>query len=677
MKQYWRYLGFAVLAVAMIVLYPREGKFQYNYQIGHPWLYETLIAPIDFPLLKTESEMLAEMEEKASDVVDCYNFDISVGPSMIERFSRVSIEHNLDVQVRKVCTDILYNSYENGIVSDFGGGDISDKVIFVQKDRRVSEIPAVNVNTVEYVYNSIVYELGYKFPSLDVEALVSSVNLRSFVAPNLLYDENTTQMVHREAVNYISPSKGMIYAGQLIVSKGELVTSEICQMLDSYKAEYKVSFGYTESGFSLFLEHLLVTVLIVALFAVTLLFEDRSIYSRLNELMFYLLMMLLSFAATSLLCRLNQKLLFLFPYAVFITIASSFFKKETIFPIYAVILLPVLILAESGLELFLINIVSGAVALLALSRFSRGWVQFLNVCFIFLSMMVVRIALNLAAGVSNIADVLDREVVFLALNSFLVIMLYPLVFLFEKGFAFVSYARLRDLADTNNDLLQELQRKAPGTFQHSLQVANMAEYAARSIGASPMLVRVGALYHDIGKGENPMCFVENQTEGVEYHKQLTPEESARLIIKHVEDGMSLARKGGLPEVVSDFILTHHGTTSVSYFYNVFCNNGGDSQLKNLFTYPGKRPETKEQVILMMADSVEAASRTLKNYSDESISNLVDKILEGKITSEQFAGADISLKDVEIVKDSFKNFIKQFYHSRISYPKLRRPSKEQK
>ena len=232
----------------------------------------------------------------------------------------------------------------------------------------------------------------------------------------------------------------------------------------------------------------------------------------------------------------------------------------------------------------------------------------------------------------------------------------------------MSYSRLWDLSDTNNKLLQQLQYKAPGTFQHSLQVANLAENAVREIGGNAMLVRVGALYHDIGKMENPMCFIENQAEGVNYHAGLTPEESARAIIRHVDDGMALARKGRLPAVVSDFIACHHGKSLTLYFYNVYCNAGGDPANKEPFTYNGQLPRTKEQVVVMMADAVEAASRTLKDYSEESISALVEQIMTNRFDDSQLAEADISIRDINSVKESFKRYLQQIYHARIAYPK---------
>jgi hypothetical protein len=268
-------------------------------------------------------------------------------------------------------------------------------------------------------------------------------------------------------------------------------------------------------------------------------------------------------------------------------------------------------------------------------------------------------------------------VTFIAINAVLCVVLNPFVLLFERIFAFTSYSRLFDLTDSSNELLQELSHRAPGTFQHSLMVANMAENAAREIGANAMLARAGAMYHDVGKMENPACFIENVNPGSgqdNYHKGLTPEESAADIIRHVDDGLTLARKFHLPDVVKDFIRSHHGQSLTLYFYNVYCNNGGDPKNTAPFTYRGMLPTTKEQVVVMMADAVEAASRSLKKYTDESISELVEDILGSRLSDQQLVRADISLKEINMVKESFKRQIKQTYHARIAYPKRKRDNK---
>jgi len=331
-------------------------------------------------------------------------------------------------------------------------------------------------------------------------------------------------------------------------------------------------------------------------------------------------------------------------------------------------LMPLLILTENGTMLYVINVFAGGIAILLFSIYTRGWLQFFNSFLIFIGIVIAYIAFELLST-EQIAFIDYTVYLFLFLNALFVVATYPLTYLFEKMFGLVSVSTLRDLSDTNNKVLQELSVKAPGTFQHSLQVANLAERAVAQIGGNSRLVKVGAMYHDIGKMYNPQCFIENEAPGLDYHKGLTPQESAREIILHVNEGVNLAKKYRLPQIIVNFITSHHGHSQTLYFYNKFCQNGGDPSQKELFTYTGSLPVTKEEVVVMMADAVEAASRTLKDYSAESISNLVDGILSKRISDEQLANADISIKEINIVKEVFKKHISEIYHSRIAYPSV--------
>ena len=671
MKNYRIYICFIILATLMIVLYPKEGKFQYDYQKGRPWVYETLIAPIDFPILKTEAEMLQEKDERASETIAFYSYDPTIAPPQLEQFAHRAVELELAGRLTREMYGHLDEAYVRGIVADFGKGDLSDKVISIKRDKRITETPAADVYDIERVYSVLKSDLVYGYPEMDIDSIAGLLNLRAYIVPNLLFDENTTELAHREAVNYISPTKGMIYAGQLIVSEGEIVTADIAQILDSYKAEYKMSFGYSGSPNALMVSHILIVLAILALFFFTLFFINKGIFDEMPRLLFLMMLLLLSFLAVSILFRVDQRLLYLFPFAAGALYMTAFYHDDLSHAVYLITILPLLVIPENGVELFFIHALGGSVGLFAYGKLNRGWQQFVNALIIFLVMSLVCLAFKLGAGNLSYA-IKSTNFLYLGISAILSVVLYPFVYLFEKIFGFVSYSRLWDLSDTNNKLLQDLQYKAPGTFQHSLQVANLAEHAAREIGADAMLVRVGALYHDIGKMENPMCFIENQAEGVNYHAGLTPEESARAIIKHVDDGLALARKHKLPDNVSAFIASHHGRSRTLYFYNVYCNAGGDPANTAPFTYNGKLPETKEQVVLMMADAVEAASRTLKDYSEESISNLVDRILKSKYDDSQMAEAAISLKEIRQVKESFKIYLQQIYHARIAYPK-RKPA----
>ena len=328
-----------------------------------------------------------------------------------------------------------------------------------------------------------------------------------------------------------------------------------------------------------------------------------------------------------------------------------------------------LVFAPNGMELFVMYLVAGAVGMLVFGFFNRGWLQFVTALIVFAVLTLVWSAFRLIEGTGGLYDY--HTVIDMFLGSLMSVAGYPLIFLFEKMFKLVSTTKLVELSDTSNKLLRELADKAPGTFQHSLQVMNLADAAARSIGANVALIRAGALYHDIGKINNPQCFTENENPGVKYHEGLTLKESAQEIIRHVSDGMAMAEKHGLPQVLRDFIITHHGTSNTGYFYNKYLNDGGDPEDVAEFFYDGVKPTSKEQVILMICDAVEAASRSLKDYSHESISRLVDKIIDGKSASGQFTDADISLREINTIKETIKSYIQQMYHSRVAYPKRRK------
>lgn len=669
MKKYRIYIYFAAVMVLMALLYPKDGKFKYEYTKGRPWAYETLIARFDFPLLKTDAEILKEKEARSSEIVDYFNYDKNVAASEVASLLQNARDKGLSQVAAKSLAAHLSDLYDIGIVSQFSDDDIDDKVIFIKHGKRYVQTPALNVLSLETANSRMEAYMAEMNLEKDV---AEALNVKDFIAPNLIFDANTTQIAHKEAVDYISPTKGIIYAGQLIVSEGETVTADICQMLDSYKTEYKMSFGYAGSEWELWLSHFLIAIALTAILFFTILFLDRKLLSDMNSILFLLLLSFISYLGVVISYSIGQSAFYLAPFTVLVLYINAFFKKSIVWPLYMVMLMPLMLIPEGGVQFYLLYITAGFVLLYAYKYFSRGWLQFVNAVFVFVAMLAVYSAASLASGAEEIVFS-KMDIILMACNSVLTVVLYPFVFIFEKAFSFVSYTKLLELADTNNKLLQELQVKAPGTFQHSLQVANLAENAARKIDAYFMLAKVGALYHDIGKMENPACFVENRSEGTaDYHKSLTPEESAHDIIRHVEDGMELAAKFKLPSIVSDFIITHHGTTMVGYFYAKYCNEGGDESRREPFTYSGRRPESKEEVIVMLSDAVEAAARTLKDYNENSISALVEQIVAGKATDRQLEDSLISLKELGTVKESFKEYLMQIYHSRIVYPKRRAP-----
>lgn len=663
------YLPLIGLFLVLVFMMPQSPKFNYDFRKGSPWMHETLIAQFDFPVLKTEAQLLEERDKAGADVISYYRADSRVSSRSVSGVSALDLGGLNDL--RPQIADAVAFIYSKGVISHAQGQNIEEKrlsdpdaLIYVQKDRRASKVPLSEVFTVEdassYLRDAI------SDAECDVDSLFLAADLASLIVPDLVFDQQTTDLVHEEAVNYVSATLGVIRAGQVIVSEGEIVTAEIEQLLDSYKAEYDMNIGYGASRSFMWIGNVLIAFFIVLVLFFAICYCNYRIFGEYNKYLYLLLIFTLAAVGSSFVAKTDPSLFYMLPFTLISLYLLAFFSKRIVFSVYFISLLPMLIFAPNGVELFVMYLVAGSVAMLVFGYFNRGWLQFVTALIVFAVMTVVWGAFRLIDGVQGLKDY--HTVLDLALGALLSVAGYPLIYLFEKIFRLVSNTKLAELGDTNNKLLRMLADKAPGTFQHALQVMNLADAASRSIGANVLLVRAGALYHDIGKINNPQCFTENETSGVRYHAGLTPKESAQEIIRHVSDGMAMADKYGLPDEVKSFIITHHGTSAAGYFLTQYLNDGGDPADVSDFYYDGVRPYTKEQVVLMICDAVEAASRSLKDYSPESISDLVDRIVDGKAKDNQFDEADISLREVNTLKEVVKSYLQQMYHSRISYPK---------
>ena len=665
-RSFKAYLPLMALFLVMVFVMPKSPKFNYDYKKGSPWMYETLMAQFDFPVLKTDEQIQAEQEKNGSVVIPYFRLDAKVAAQSGTHISSMDLgEWSV---VKPALADAMAVLYSKGIVSfakDFDK-ESGEGLIFVQKDRRASKVPVSEVYAQEDAEAYLRDVIVTSWPECNVDSLFTAAGIASLITPNLIYDAQTTELVHDESVKYVSSTQGVVKLGQVIVSEGEIVTAEIEQLLKSYELEYDKSVGYVGSRGFMWVGNIILAFSLVLVLFLALCYCNFRVFDEYNKYLYLLMIFAFAAIASSLVAREDPSMYYLMPFTLISLYLLAFFTKRVVFSVYFISLLPMLIFAPNGVELFVIYLVAGSVGMLVFGFFNRGWLQFVTALIVFAVMAVIWGAFRLVDGVKGIADY--HTVLDMALAAFLSVAGYPLIYLFERIFGLVSNTKLADLSDTNNKLLRTLADKAPGTFQHSLQVMNLADAAARSIDANVLLVRAGALYHDIGKIANPQCFTENQTPGVRYHEDLTPKESAQEIIRHVSDGLALADKNGLPQVIKDFISSHHGTSSTGYFYTKYLNDGGDPDDVAAFFYDGFKPVTKEQVVLMICDSVEAASRSLKHYSPESISGLVDSIVDGKMAQGQFSDADISIREINSIKDVIKSYIQQMYHSRVSYPK---------
>ena len=662
-------LGIAFLL--LVSLMPRSAKFAYDYRKGRTWKYETLYANFDFPIYKTEEQLLAERGNASTEAIPYYKYSEEI----VTRNLRAAERLDLGI-LRSATVSSMRAIFQKGILADETGRrhESSPEVLYVQRDKRAVKYPLSEVYRLTEARSRLLADLT-DVSDTNVDSLLRATGAYDLLVPNLLFDEQTTALVHAESVTSISPTSGYVTAGQLIVREEEIVTAEIAQMLDSYKREFETNMGYTGPPVLMLLGNILIALAIVVLLYLSIYFNNPKIFED-ARFPYLVVVFLLGALAALVLARVNEKALYIVPFTLVALLLQAFMKNRVVVPVYVVSLLPLLVFSHDGAVLFVMFFVAGMVAILAFRRFNRGWKQFLTALITFGVLALTYLGFRAA---ELVAGNVWRALLSLFIGSMLTVAGYPLIYLFERIFNLVSNSRLIELCDVSNRVIRELEQKAPGTFQHSLQVMNMADTVARAVDANADLVRAGALYHDIGKLYNPLCFIENESlvsrDGTHgYHEGMSPEQSAREIIRHVPEGVERAHKHRLPEALIDFIRSHHGTTVTGYFYNQYLQAGGDPARIDEFRYQGVKPVTKEQIILMLCDSVEAASRTLKEFTPEAYSEFVERIVAGKMEEGQFEHADISISELGTVKDTLKQYLAQIHHERVVYPERKSKKK---
>ena len=661
----------AIVFAVLVLFMPRTAKFSYDYRKGSPWPYETLVSEFDFPILKTEEQLMEEHEKADGGTVPYYRYSEEVVNNTAKSIRGLDLGKY--ARLRSAISSSMDDIYAKGVISDTkekldrGYGTLSNEVIYIQRNKRASQYPRSEVYKVSDAREKLLSDVSRTHPDVNVDSLFRHAKVYDLIVPNLAFDRTMTELSHAESAAYVSPTSGIVRAEQKIVTHGEIVTPEIAQILDSYKAEYNKVFGYEGSWILLLLGNILIALALVVILYFCIFFTHREIFGKPKRYYYLLTIFTVTALVSFLVERLAPTLVYLMPFAITVLYLQAFFPKRVVLPVYMVSLLPLLIFSGNGVELFFMFLCAGIVSMNTFKYFNRGWLQFVNALVIFGVELVVFMGFRLIdAGHSLVWN----NVLRLFIGSMLTVALYPLIYVFERIFNLVSTNRLEELADTNNKLLRSLAAKAPGTFQHSLQVENMVTEAGRAVHANVPLLRAAALYHDLGKMKNPLCFIENskidEGNSRSYHAGLSPRESARAIIAHVADGMEIAKAGKLPAEVSDFILTHHGTSFTASFYNQYLNEGGDPNDVADFFYKGRKPRSKEEVILMICDSVEAASRTLKEYTPASFDKFVEDMVAAKDKAGQFEHAEITICELNVVKATLKTYLQQLYHERIEY-----------
>ena len=658
----------ALLVVTAVALaMPKVARLNFEYRKGAPWTHETLVAKIAFPIFKTEAQMIEERQNASRTPVPYYRCADEVLSSVVRTLDAV----DMDEPLRRAAMSSFAAIYERGVVS----AKPEQEVLYVLEGKRAVKSPAAELYTVQTAADKLLLDVQDAESEANVDSVFRALRVYDLIAPNLIYDSEMTALMASDLSGEISPTSGYVSAGQVIISEGEIVTPEIAQMLDSYKKEYNRLFSGNRAGIFYWIGCFLVSALLVLLLIVVISFSCPHVMLGWHRFNYILTVFSIAALSAIIVARVSESALFLVPFTLPALYLQAFFRNREIAPVYAVTLLPLLFFSQNGPALYVMFLIAGLMSIILFSRFGRGWLQFV--------MALITFGVLAAAYMCFfLTDVMVgsplRHLVYLFAGSMATVALYPLIYLFEKVFGLLSSSRMEELCDTSNPLLQELEKKAPGTFQHSLQVMNMCDAVARSIGASVRMVRMGALYHDIGKVCNPLCFVENEStltgRSDRYHSSLSPLESARGIIRHVQDGEAIALKYNLPYMVVDFIKTHHGTTAASFFLDRYRKEGGDPSRLGEFSYPGPKPSTREQIILMLCDSIEAASRTLTDHTPEAFDSFVEKIVTSKMEAGQFDDAEISVRELCIAKETLKSYLAQMYHGRVVYPEANKTNK---
>ena len=682
-----------VVAIALLMLCAPvyQGRFGYEFQKGRVWMYDDLVAQFDFPLYKTDLELFNERNQLLADFSAIFRLD-PLPASEAEANFRIDFErawaattaqHDLSRNARRRLDEVhdgylrvglqaIANVYRCGVLDKTSDFELSSRSsITVLQGDMAYEYDFSNVYTRRNAAKHIGDVIRQEASAISDEFMDfwNSIDVNRYVAINLLYDSYLTQRHKSDLLSKMSLTKGMVQAGERIISHGEMVTSEAYQTIESMRREYEQQhLGQRSFGLTMLAN----AVVLLALFGTLFLFllSERPQFIESNRRLLFVLMLITAFAALGLLLLRNGQLsLFVVPFVIVPIFINTFFDSRLALFVHLITIFVVGFFVPNSLEFILLNFVAGMVAIFTLSNYYHRGRLFVTVSVAYLAYAVLYLGFITIQEGSPLAANPYMFLWFLV-NALLLLASFQLVYVLEKLFGFLSDATLVELSDTNMELLRRLAETAPGTFQHSLQVANLAQSAAYKINANPLLVRAGALYHDIGKLAMPMYYTENQHGGANPHDELPPEESARVIVGHVNEGVSIAHRAGLPEAIVQFIRSHHGTLHARYFWHTYQQQHPEATEadKQAFTYPGPTPITKEQALVMMADTVEAASRSLKNIDQNSISELVDSLIDQQLQAGQFLNADLTFSELASIKADFKQKLSNIYHVRIAYPK---------
>lgn len=664
-------IGTVIVVVLLLVYFlPRETKFGYEYEQGRPWRYNSLIATFDFPVYKTPDEVKAERDSALSQFQPFYTEDVQIAQRQIAAFEtawRAGRFGDVPAHCLNHVDKMLRGVYEAGMVPSADLSQMAKErtpgVRVVEGTEAVTR-PITELYSTRSAYEYIVYADTINFP----RELLARCNINEYLSPNLSIDSAKTSAVREDLLAAVSPASGMVQSGQRIIDRGEIISAEQYKILQSFERETVRRNDPSKGMWQVVTGQVMFVLCVIVAFVFYLRLFRREYLRSPHSIL--LLSSLIAIFPLITYAMVDQKFLnvYMVPYAMVPIFVRIFMDSRTAFMTMVCSVILSSLALHSNYEFVIVQFMSGMTAIYALRDLTERS-QLLRVALaVFVTSSAIMLGYDLSQGIEF--SHLDRSMyVYNAVNGVLLLFAYPLLYMIEKLFGFTSSVTLVELSNTNNSVLRRMSKVAQGTFVHSLQVANLAAEVADKIGAKPQLVRTGALYHDIGKMLNPAFFTENQT-GVNPHDELTEERSAQIIISHVTEGLKLADKYHLPKVIRDFISTHHGRSQVKYFYIQWKNkHQGEEPDAKLFTYPGPNPFTREQAILMMCDAVEASSRSLKEFTEESIKELVNRIIDSQVQAGYFRECPITFRDIADAKRVLAESLKTIYHTRIAYPEL--------
>lgn len=666
-----------VAGIGLIFLvFPGESRFKFEFQKGSPWRHETLIAPFNFAILKTETEIKAENDSILSTYNPYFALDTLIETTKIKEFSASLsklTEANPEFKSIKSISafpQILQNIYNSGIlpqtISTYPELNGKSEIRQIRGNKAI-KIPIEKLHSIKSAYlelNDTIRKLTGKY----YPELIQKINLSDFITDNLSFDEKLNQNERKQLLAELSSTKGMVQAGERIIFQGDLVGSEKFIILESLKKTYETKRGDNIEYFLVIAGRIVIISALIALMFLYLIFYRRELFDHKRKLTFIILMIVIMVFMAAIATKIETISIYMVPIAILPILVRIFFDSRT--AIFSLMITTLLIgyFAPNSYEFIILQMIAGIIAVFSLNKLHKRSHVVFSALWVFLTYSIIYIALALVQE-GSLKTINWTTLKWFGFSSLFIFITYPLIYIFEKIFGFVSDVTLIELSNTNQPLLRKLAEEAPGTFQHSLQVANLVEAVIHRIGGNPFLAYAGALYHDIGKTYKSEYFIENQVVGMNPHDSLDYLKSAVIIIDHVTYGVQLARKYKLPEVLISFITTHHGTTQSNYFYKKYqIENPGVEVDTTLFSYPGPLPYSKEMAVLMLVDGIEATAHSLKEKSAAAFSEMIDYIVDQKIKSNQLIDADLTLRDITILKSTLLEKLVSIYHVRIEYPK---------